>query len=271
MDPLAFTVRSDALQGEGPLLAPCPPCDIAEDMWVDLAAHIALERLIPYPADILAGRWREGYAAATVCAGRIISYISLAPIMLGSEGVHTWRKITAQRFVDPAGLPGTNVYEFTTSWTDPEWRRRRISIGMRGPLVERFLEGDALGMAAMIGLSSRIPAKLGWQLFPTDAAPFASSLVFIPSRDFPGLAAMGWQLPEELELYQGPQIPLDDPAHPWDRYVYWWVSSREVTVRLDRELAVLFNGDLACWRSAIVTEFATPGSPHRLSFFGERK
>ena len=267
MDPLTFVVCSDTPEKESSPLKPCPPDTISTAMWDELAACIANEgSLIPYPADALAQRCYEGYSAVAIAGGRIVSYISLAPVVLRDPGIHSWTVITAGLGFDREIIPGADIYEFTNSWTDPAWRRQRISLALRPPLIERYLQGSTLGLSGMIGLASRVLARLGWQIIAWDAIPYVSSLNALPADDFPDYLAYGWRSPEELRRYQGPHLPLDTPNHPWEKYSYCWVSDPVIARQLDQELASLMHGDLNRWRQAVVTAFTRPDSPHKLAF-----
>lgn len=280
MKPLTFSVVLDQENTGAVRLEPCEdnlrleacsPCDITEPMWKELAANIADEpRLIPYPASVLARRCHEGYAALAACNGHIVSYISLVPVLQRGQGHQAWSEIARVLGVDRASLPCTGIYEFTSSWTHPTWRRRRVSLALRPPLLERFLPdggfSNALGISGMVGLASPILARLGWQVLGWGAAPFVTSLIGVPFRNFPDQAAMGWRPPEGHEPYDGPPVPLGDPTHAWEQYCYCWVSSLSLAADLDAALAMLLDGDLHRWRSAMVGAFAVPMSSHRLAF-----
>jgi hypothetical protein len=264
MDPLIFTLHSEVTGDQGCSLIPYPQCDISEVMWEELAAKIAeVNNLDPYPASILAGRFHEGYAAVTVYNGHIISYLNLSPIVQHMPGAHSWEVVTAALDVAPFALPMTDVYEFTSSWTDPAWRGKRIGVAMHPPLLERHLKGNTLMLSVMVGLASPILARLGWQIIAWDTIPFVSSLAAVPSREFPAQAAAGWEMPKG---YQGPHIPLDHPTHRWDQFCYCWVSSPDIALRLEQELADRMHGDIARWRSAVVSAFTQPESLHILSY-----
>jgi hypothetical protein len=222
--------------------------------------------MIPYPAEVLAKRYYGGYAAILTSQGHIVSYTSLAPVALYSPGVQSWERILNQLGFLWTKVPGIDVYEFTSTWTDPAWRRKHISLAIRKPLVERFLKGDTLGVGGMIALSSANLAKLGWEILAWNAAPFVSSLVAVPCQNFPSQAATGWLIPETFAPYQGTNIPLGNPAHSWGNYCYFWVSNPALARRLNQELASLVHDNLDCWRSAIVAIFSNPGSSHRLAF-----
>jgi hypothetical protein len=238
--------------------------DISEIMWEELAAHIAeVHNLDPYPAAILARRFQEGYAAVTVYDEHIISYLNLSPIVQRAPGAHSWAIITAALGTALVEPPDTDVYEFTSSWTDPAWRGKRIGVAMHPPLLERHLQGHALALSVMVGLASPILARLDWQILAWDAIPFVSSLAAVPSSEFPAQAAVGWCMPKG---YQGPHIPLNHPTHCWDQFCYCWVSNRDTALHLEQELADRMHGNLAGWRSAVVAAFTRAESSHILSF-----
>ena len=271
MDPLVFFIPDATACEEGLQLEPCSPCDISEPMWEELAAHIAAEpRLMPHPGSVLARRCLEGHAALAACNGHIVGYISLVPILQHGPGHHAWLEVARALGVDSESLPCTGIYEFTSSWTHPTWRRRGVSLSMHSPLVERFLPDGrfsrALGISGMIGQASPILPRLGWQVLGWGAAPFVTSLIGVPSRDFPEQAAVGWRPPKGYQLYEGSPVPLGDPTHACERYCYCWVSSLSFADELDAALAMMLDGDLHRWRSAIVGAFAAPTSSHRLAF-----
>jgi hypothetical protein len=233
-------------------------------MWEELANRIAeVSNLDPYPSAILARRFQEGYAAATVYGGHIISYLNLSPIVQRAPGAHSWAIIPAASDTVQIAPPSTDVYEFTSSWTDPAWRGKRIGVAMHPPLLERHLQSDTLALSVMVGLASPILARLGWQILAWDTIPFVSSLAAIPASEFPSQAAVGWLMPKG---YQGPHIPLDHPTHRWDQFCYCWVSNRDTALHLEQELADRMHGDLAGWRSAVVSAFTQVESSHILSF-----
>lgn len=271
MDPLTFSIPDTAACADALQLEPCSPCAISEPMWEELAAHIAAEPwLIPHPASVLERRCSEGCAALATCNGHIVGYISLVPILQRGQGQQAWSVVARTLGVDPASLPCTGIYEFTSSWTHPMWRRRRVSLALHSPLLERFLPdrgfSRALGISGIVGQASPILARLGWQVLGWGAAPFVTSLIGVPSRDFPQQAAVGWRPPEGYKPYEGPPVPSDDAAHAGERYCYCWVSSLSFAADLDAALAVLLGGDLHRWRSAIAGAFAVPMSSHRLAF-----
>lgn len=264
MEPLVFTLYGETTGERGCTLIPYPQCDISEAMWEELANRIAeVSNLDPYPPAILAQRFQEGYAAVTVYGGHIISYLNLSPIVQRAPGAHSWTIVTAASGTIQIEPPNIDVYEFTSSWTDPAWRGKRIGVAMHPPLLERHMQGDSLALSVMVGLASPILARLGWQILAWDTIPFVSSLAAIPASEFPAQAAVGWLMPKG---YQGPHIPLDHPTHRWDQFCYCWVSNRDTALHLEQELADKMHGDLTGWRSAIVSAFTQVESSHILSF-----
>ncbi|MGE5602085.1 MAG: hypothetical protein ACM30E_03480 [Nitrososphaerales archaeon] len=277
MEPLTFSIGGEADSEAELILLACPECDLTEVMWKELAAHIAVQRTqIPCPAAILAQRCREGYAAVAVSEGHIAAYTSLSPVAEGACGAHGWTAITAGLRISEGALPRARVYEFASSWTDPAWRCKHINMTLRLLLVERYLRdrarpdglgrGGALGMGGMIGLTSSTLARLGCRILGWNVAPFITSLIAAPAKDFPAEAAAGWRPPQRLRLYQGPHVPLDDPVHHWQEFIHCWVTDIDLAVALDCEFSSLMHGDLRGWRSAIVAAFTKPDSLHRLAF-----
>lgn len=261
---LSFTVRPEA-GPDGLRLEPCPPQAITPAMWEELAAQVATEpTLAAYPAQALARRFYEEYAALAVCDGQIVSYISLLPIARRAAGAYSWTAIT-----DAAGiaLPTADVYESATAWTAAAWRRRHISLRLRPCLMTRYLHSSALAMGAMIGLASLIPARLGWQRVAWQKLPFVGGLTSAPAADFPLQAAGGCRLPSGVQRYQGEPLTINDPLPPAGRFCYLWVSDMELAVRLDRELAAALDNDLRRWQAAVVSAFCRPDSHYKMFFY----
>jgi len=267
MEPLVFSVSDDGTGDEASKLVLCPQRSISEPMWEELAARIAaVPNLIPYPAVVLAEHCREGYAAAAIVGENIVSYLSLVPIARRGSGAHSWAALTAPFGIAADQNPTMDVFEFTSSWTDPAWRGKRICYDLHAPLTERHLRGNGLGILGMIGRGSSIIPRLGWNILAWDAAPFVNSLIAVPASEFPAQAAAGWRIPGHVKPYQGPHIPVEDPDHPWNRFCYCWVSDPASAIRLNEQLRMLLCGDLPRWRSVIVDAFACPESQHKIAF-----
>lgn len=236
---------------------------IGDGAWQRLAGDISTERtLIHYPGEVLSKRWELGYAAASVTDGRIVSYVCLGPVYSAQN-----RGAFAETLgVSPAAMPEIDVYEFTTAWTAPEWRRFGISSQMRPALLERFFQAQALGASGMAGLASPVLAKLGWKIVGWNQLPFTSSLTGIPREGFTAAALTGWRPPQGLKRYEGGHIPLENQTHSWKDYSYFWTSDVALAEELDHSLGGLVQGDLCRWRRAVVEVFRAPEELHRLAF-----
>lgn len=256
VEPLTYSIVLDEADTGAIGLAPCDVGEISPAMWEQLACDIAAEpTLMPSPASLLSSRWQGGFAAAAIHQGRVISYIALVPIVHRGAGAPSWETLAEGLGTHGAPLPETSIYSFTNSWTARPWRRRGISLALRPPLIGRYLVGGNLGILDMDGLASPVPAQLGWQIVAWDRVPFLSSLVSLPASEFPDRSSQTWTSPLALRRYQGPHVALDDTAHPWKQYVYFWVSNVALAEKLDRQLAALLGGDLHRWRSAIAAVY----------------
>lgn len=268
MNPFAFTVDDHVNPDDRLMLTSCTESEISAAMWEELAACIASEpTLNPYPASILAQRCQEGYSAVAIYNGHIISHISLAPIVEHTSGDLTWSTITQTLGVPVSNLPDSDVYEFATSWTHPHWRRKRISLALRPPLMDRWFKTNTLGISGMLGLASPILGLLGWQILAWDAIPYVNSLLAVPEKGFSAYAGYAWPASPDFPLYQGPHIPIDHPAHHLKKYHYCWVSDPSTAIALNQELSNLVEEDLTGWRKAIVSTFCKPNSAHKLVFY----
>jgi hypothetical protein len=245
-------------------LEPCPVCVVTEPMWAELAVQIARQPTnIPYPAATLARRCEEGYAAAAVFKGQIVSHVALVPVgcrIACPDVPHTWAGFCAAAGLSAARLPSVDVYEFASGWTAPAWRCRRINMALRKPLVARYLGDQCLGVGGMAGLAQPLLARLGWQILGWSAAPYVSSLIGMPLAGLEDRAAAGWRPPAGMAPYDGPPIELDDPCHPWSQFCYLWVSNRALACELDAQLAEVCQGDLRRWQLAVVDVFNQPGA-----------
>lgn len=265
MNCLTFNFTSAVPQDEGhiTLYRLSDNYHIEPDVWDKLAADIARERtLIHYPSSVLETRWRHGFAGATLHENRIVSYICLAPIY----SIENRYKFARALQVAQSDMPEIDVYEFTTAWTAPEWRRYGISGQMRPPLLEKFFHAGALGASGMAGLASPVLSKLGWRIVGWGKMPFTSSLTAVPINDFRTEATTGWRPPGHLKRYEGEHIPLEDTSHPWGDFTYFWVSSESLAANLNTQLSQVANHDLDCWRRAIIDVYRSPEELHRIAF-----
>jgi len=236
-------------------------------MWEQLADDFTHEpTLFPYTACVLARRVQSGYAAAAVFENRIVCYIALAPIVHSGGCAPAWETLTAGLHLDTSILPESNVYTSTSSWTAPEWRGRGINQSIRQPLFSRFLATPHLGVSGMGGLASPLLAKIGWRIIGWDQVPYIGCLVGIPASEFPAQSAKLWRPPHEMLQYQGPHIGLESTDHPWEKYIYLWVSDVKIAEELNRQIETLFGGDLTRWRSVIVDVYAEPNTMWMVAF-----
>jgi hypothetical protein len=265
MNPLTFSFALDNPSNNGHmLLSPMPDSIvISEETWYRMAAEIQSEKtLIHYPSSVLETRWQRGHAAITLYEDRIVSYICLAPIY-SADNRH---KFAACLNIDPETLPAIDVYEFTTAWTAPEWRRYGISGQMRPPMLARFFHAAALGASGMAGLASPVLAKLGWQIIGWGRLPFTSSLTAIPIQGFEPESERGWRPPSHLRRYEAEHIPLEDQTHPWKEFAYFWVSDVALAETVNAQFEEAVEHDLCRWRRAIIEVFRAPEEVHRLAF-----
>ncbi len=263
LEPLTLSFQDGHGEVDHVDLFSVPPTVISSDMWTELAEQMAREKsLIPYEGSVFCRRWEQGYAAIVVKDEQIISYISLVAI---------FGRLDRERFADVLGiplarLPEIDVYTFTGAWTNPVWRRKRVSIGLRPALLKRFGQQSYVGISGMAGLSSPVLAKLGWHILGWDHVPYTSSLIALPKKDFKDSVHKGWQPPPGLIPYNGPHIPADDKAHPWSKYCYLWVWNTDLAIELNERLCLAMNGDLERWRRAALAVFTMPDSLQSLAF-----
>jgi hypothetical protein len=225
--------------------------------WQQLAERIAQEKcLTPYPAAVLARRWKQGQALAAVKEGEIVGYTSFEPVYdeAARERLSQALKLEAQC------LPNIVMVEFTSGWTHPAWRRKQISLQLRRRLLQAFDAPNYLPVGITIGLgASPILARLGWQIVAWPDIAFASSLLAVPSSSIATADQEAtWPLPEGVALYQGPPIVFGSEVdHPWQNFCHFWVSKLALMIEMNRQLADLLAGDLIRWRRAVV-EAARP-------------
>jgi hypothetical protein len=251
--PFTFAVAADKEREHAVRLEPCDISDISPGMWEQLAAALTLETaLFPYPASLLAKRCEEGYGAIAIADGSIASYIALVPIIDHGPEVPNWAMLAGGLDLASQVWPATNVYLITTGWTAPAWRGLGINVSLRQRLVRQYLGPGNLALGGMVGLTSPMLFQLGWRIVGWDHLPYVSSLVAVPVQEFPGRAADVWHLPPGMSRYQGPHIELDATDHPWQEYLYFWVSDIALAKELDEQLQTLFCGDLHHWRSVIL-------------------
>jgi hypothetical protein len=240
---------------------------ITTDMWQQLAYDISrASTLFPTSASVLARRCQNGYAAVAVFEKRIVSHIALAPIILQGGSKPTWQTLTRELHLDPSALPAANMYASASGWTAKEWRGRGINLELREAIYSRYLTAPHLGVGGMVGLAQPLLARLGWRILGWDKVPFVSSLVGIPVAEFPVQSMRSWSPPNGMLRYQGPHISLDVADHPWQKYIYLWVSDDKIAVELDSQIQTLFSGDLHAWRSLVADAYTDPEAMWLVAF-----
>jgi hypothetical protein len=146
MEPFVFAIASEP-SSEDLELIPCPLWEVTKAMWDELAAQFTHEpTLIPCSGEMLARRCAEGYTAVAIWHGQVVSHTALVPLACrtGCPGMpHTWASLCRAGGLSSAHLPSLDVYEFTSGWTAPNWRRKRVSLSLRKTLLSRYL-GESL-------------------------------------------------------------------------------------------------------------------------------
>lgn len=234
---------------------------ITTEMWEQLAADFTHSpTLFPFPASVLARRCQEGFAAITIFENRIVSYIALAPIIHSGDCAPTWESLASKLNLISPILPVTNIYASSSGWTAKEWRGHGINLFLRKAIYSHYLVTPHLGVGGMVGLAQPLLAQLGWRIIGWDHVPFISSLVSLPASEFPVHATQSWHPPLGTIRYQGPHIGLDVTGHPWEKYIYLWVSDDQIAEELDQQIQTLVAGDLHGWRSIIADIYSQPDS-----------
>jgi len=236
-------------------------------MWENVADNFTrAPTLFPCSASVLARRAQKGYAAAAVFENRIVSYIALAPIVHSDSCAPAWETLTANLHLDPSMLPGSNIYASASGWTAQEWRGRGINLSLRKSIYSTYLTAPHLAVGGMVGLAQPLLAQLGWRIVGWDRVPYISSLVGIPTAEFPVQPAKSWSPPKGMLRYQGPHISLESIDHPWEKYIYLWASDVNIAEELDRQVETLFGGDLHRWRSLVADVYAGPDTMWMVAF-----
>jgi hypothetical protein len=271
MASIAFTLDK-AYLANGVKLAALGHVPISEAMWQAMADHIAQETaggLRPTPANVVAGRWQQGNAAAVIYDGCIIAYASLVPILC-STNQHKFTQALGTA-LDLNQLPAVNVYKLATVWTLPIWRRKGIHLQLIPALLKQGNSTrEYLHTAVAVGLAgSPMMAALGWQIVGWNELPYASSLIGFPVKGFEALVELPWWPPAGMQPYNGPHIdPRQNTSHNWGRFCHLWMANVPRAIELDRQLAQLMKGDLRRWREVCIAVF-TGRRESPLNFFRE--
>ncbi len=191
-------------------------------VWDELKVAIAADSplLARFPAEELRKRWLEGMAIIGVDLTRIVAYTSLVQV--------------------PLDLPDTEtrVYEASSGWTLPGWRRRGFQVRMRRELYKD--KGNALMISFCVGIgASFVLRQLGWQLY--------SWPDHLGVSDFIGKVEGGFlhhRLGDAINLGGRKPFRMTDPIdldkHDWNRYLHLWVSDVAKAAAL-RERILTYN------------------------------
>lgn len=188
--------------------------DIA--FWKELRANmdISLPGFARFTPQELRRRWLEGQAVVAVDLTQIVAYTSVVPV--------------------PIGLPDTRVFEASSGWTRPGWRRKGLQVRLRRHLYRDM--DDALLISFGVGLGAAyVLRELGWNLYSWPDKLGVS--------DFIGKVADGklhHRLGDAIDLRGREPFRFSDPVdldhHDWDRYLHLWVSDAERAARLRQRL-----------------------------------
>ncbi len=248
-------------------LVPCEHPMLRGESWEELAEYIGKEpSLRPCSPQILEERWQRGHAAIAVRDNRIVSFISLVPILTD----FTWEQISRVLGVPASARPSIDLYGSSTGWTLPEWRNKGISQQLREPLLERFSDPCWLSIGVTVGFgASALLSRFGWRIAAWSEFPFIGSMAGMPLGGFENCVGSAWQVPVGMTQYEGEHIPVEQfSAHTWKRYCHLWYSKASLAVELDAQLASLVQGDLRRWREAVLAVFSIwSESPWTLHMF----
>jgi hypothetical protein len=249
--PIVFTLS--AKDGSAAQVGEPEGLRLSDAAWETLAAHIADEpTLTPFPAEVLADRWRQGLAAVLKMDGEIGAYVSCAPVLdvaTCARLLETWDSGVAPR-VPGHTLPQVEVYESLSGWTHPSLRKLGLSLTLRRALLARVDTPSTLfvGFTAGTG-ASPVLTKLGWQVLPWRDISFVGSLIENSTVDCANGVLQGWRV-DGLCPYDGPdQLTYGGaPEHDWSAHCHFWMSKPALARVLDGALARLNGRDLCLWR-----------------------
>jgi hypothetical protein len=147
---------------------------------------------------------------------QIVAYTSLVPIPIKLQN------------------PGCRVFEASSGWTRPGWRRMGLQVQMRRHLY-RDKTNDLL-ISFGVGLGAAfVLRRLGWTLYSWPDRLGVS--------DFIGDVADGkllHRLGDAIELDGREPFRLSNPVdldrHDWDRYLHLWVSNAELATSLRQRI-----------------------------------
>jgi hypothetical protein len=249
---LTFSATISGLAGDC-LLQPDPTVSLTLTAWQHFALSVAHEKgLTPFSAQVLQRRWQQGLAAVAVHGGAIVGHISCMPIFQQTTRQRVARALGAGQFLRDMVWPTSELFELLTGWTDPEWRKRNISLRLRQHLLSA-LQADAilpqrLFVSVTVGRGgSPVLARLGWHTMAWDAIPYVSSMI---GENAGAALRPGWHVVNHAP-YNGPDIaPLVDGAHSWDRHCFLWVSHLPLAQQLNTQLEAVAGHNLERWRRA---------------------
>ncbi len=248
-------------------LVPCEYPMLRRGSWEELAEYIGKEpSLRPCSPEILQERWQRGHAAIAVRDNRIVSFISLVPILTD----HTWAQISKELGAAASARPSIDLYGSSTGWTLPEWRNKGISQQLRAPLLERFSNPCWLSIGVTVGFgASALLSRFDWRIAAWSEFPFIGTLAGLPLEGFEGCIGDAWQVPVGMTQYEGEHIPVEQfSTHPWKRYCHLWYSRLPLAAELDAQLARLALRDLRRWRETVLRVFSVwSESPWTLHIF----
>ena len=254
--PLTYSFNESAAQKHVELF-PLETGIVREPSWQALADSIARETsLTAYPPQVLKKRWQQGYAAMAINEGEIVSYTSVVPVF----STATRPQLSAILGLEAARMPPVDLFEFATGWTQPDYRRKGISLQLRQKLLGRFSGPSCLHISISIGLgASPILERLDWRLIGWSNLAFVTSLIGVPTAGLEDKIGVGWSPPAELKRYEGEHLsPRQDQDHPWAEFCHFWVSNPALAVELNQQLSRLAGGNLHRWREAVVTVLTAP-------------
>lgn len=248
-------------------LVQCDDPKLGEGSWEELADYIAKEpSLRPCSPQTLEERWRNCHAAIAVRDNRIVSFISLVPILTDL----TWAQLRKELGVPPSARPSIDMYGSSTGWTLPQWRNKGISQQLRAPLLERFTNPCWLSIGVTVGFgASALLSRFGWRIAGWSDYPFIGSMAGMPLNGFESRVGNAWQVPDGMTQYEGDHVPLEQfSSHPWKRYCHLWFSRLPLAAELEAQLAGLTARDLLRWREMVLQVFSVwSESPWTLHMF----
>lgn len=179
--------------------------------WHALASDLSADSpaVARFSAEELQARWLDGMACIATDTTNIVAYTSLIPV----ESEHTV-------------YLGRRVFEASSGWTLPGFRRKQLQCIMRQRFYLSF--GNDLLISFCMGMgASMVLQKIGWSLVDWDPNEGIAPLIG-EVRD----GALYHRLGDSVNLsgrmpYQRKEHS-GSMAHPWDSYLHLWVSDRSL-------------------------------------------